>query len=376
MLTSCQQQIPPIHPTETPRAVAAPIPVDQMPTLTPEPAGKERPLALLLPLSGAQAELGQILSNTMELGFLETPHPGIKLLSFDTGSTPEGALQAMQKALGAGSQMIVGPLTATEARAIQGLAPLPILTLSNDRSVATEQIFPFGLMPEDQVKTLMTHLHAKGLRHIAVFAPQTPYGSLVSGLFQAYATQGGSQLQVISYSPMDLQDPAFLSPLMGQGIEAFVLVESGQNAAAVAALLAYKDLLSPSVTCYGLDNWRTSPELATNPHFEGATFVGADAQGFDTLSARYEAAFGTRPHPIAGIGYDALRVALVALSREESPLTTLTTPSGFMGTYGPLILRPGEGNQRSMVLYTFKGGHILPGGAPSPSQGKENPSGS
>jgi branched-chain amino acid transport system substrate-binding protein len=357
-LTSCQQQTPRGPQTSTPQISSGPISMDQTPA--PSHIENERRIALLLPLSGAQADLGHTLSNAMELGFLETPHPGIKLLPFDTSSTPEGALEAIQKALGAGAQMIVGPLTATETRAIQGLAPLPILTLSNDRSVATDQVFTFGIMPDDQVQALMTHLHQKGILTIAVFAPKTTYGTLVSGLLQTTAAQMGLSLQVLSYAPEDLQNPEFVGALAGQGIGAFVLLEAGQNAAAVAALLAYKDLLSPSVTCYGLDNWRTSPDLATNPHFEGAAFASVDASGFETLSARYFAAFGASPHPIAGVGYDAIRVALFALSQGNNPTTTLTTPSGFLGTYGALKLLPTGANARTAKICTFKMGQIVP----------------
>ena len=366
MLTSCQQQTPRTPQTTTPQIGGAPISIDQTPALSGGSIENERRIALLLPLSGAQADLGQALSNTMELGFLETPHPGLKLLPFDTSSTPEGAFQAMQKALGAGAQMIVGPLTATETRAIQGLASLPILSLSNDRSVATDQVFTFGIMPDDQVQALMTHFHQKGIQNIAVFAPKTTYGALVAGLFQTAATQTGVQLQVISYMPEDLLNPEFTAALAGQGIGAFVLLESGQNATAVAALLAYKDLLTPTVTCYGLDNWRTSPELATNPHFEGAAFASVDVRGFEAFSARYFAAFNAPPHSIAGVGYDALRVALFTLSQDKDPLTVLTTPSGFLGTYGPLKLLPTGSTQRTASIYTFRGGQMVPVGTPAP----------
>ena len=320
-------------------------------------------IGLLLPLSGAQAELGQTLENAITLGFLESAQSNTKLLPFDTCSAPDGAQQAMQKALSAGVHAIVGPLTATETAAIQGLSSLPILTLSNDRSVANEHVFMFGIMPDDQVRALTDHLQSKAIRKIAVLAPATPYGNHVAQLFQTAADQKGIQVQLTSYSQQNLQNPEFLAPLVGQNIGGFVILESGQAATALASLLAYHNLISPEITCYGLDNWRTSQELATNPLFAGATFAALDATSFAKFESHYMQAYGQQPQIIAGIGYDAIRVALFALSTGKMN-KALITPDGFRGVYGVLRLLPSGTNQRTVQLYTFTQGQTLPTQAP------------
>ena len=89
------------------------------------PGPSTRRIAVLLPLTGQNAPLGQDLLRAVQLALgSDGPQPDV----LDTGGTPTGATSAAQKAVANGDAVIVGPLTAPETAAAAAVAPnIPIL---------------------------------------------------------------------------------------------------------------------------------------------------------------------------------------------------------------------------------------------------------
>ena len=74
----------------------------------------------VLPLtqSGSSSLIGQSLRNAAQLAVEESGAKDITLMIEDDRATPEGAAQAAQAELGAGAEIIVGPLFAADVRAV------------------------------------------------------------------------------------------------------------------------------------------------------------------------------------------------------------------------------------------------------------------
>jgi hypothetical protein len=77
------------------------------------------------------------------------------------------------------------------------------------------------------------------------------------------------------------------------------------------------------------------PESArTLSGLQGAWFALPDPSLSAQFGARYQAAYGSPPHPIAGLGYDAIAAIGALVSQGQSNALTgqaLTQPSGFAG---------------------------------------------
>src|SRR4029077_11528633 len=118
-----------------PAMVAAPVPPRQ-PLLGPPPlppVGIAAPAsapavpgsakaALLVPLSGANAELGQAILDAAQLALFETPGERLILVPRDTGGTADGATKAARGAIDDGGELILGPLLAAEVEAVKPIA--------------------------------------------------------------------------------------------------------------------------------------------------------------------------------------------------------------------------------------------------------------
>jgi branched-chain amino acid transport system substrate-binding protein len=76
-----------------------------------QPAGDQMRAALLLPLTGPQAPLGQALLNAAVMGLFDEAPSGVEFVPQDTGGTPNGAASAARAAIAGGARALVGPLT-------------------------------------------------------------------------------------------------------------------------------------------------------------------------------------------------------------------------------------------------------------------------
>src|SRR6266550_161410 len=90
----------------------------------PPPPGTTGPVkvAVLLPLSGANAELGKAMLEAAQLALFTTGNDRLTLVPRDTSGTPESAANAARSALTEGAQLILGPLLAAEVAAVGPVA--------------------------------------------------------------------------------------------------------------------------------------------------------------------------------------------------------------------------------------------------------------
>ncbi len=105
--------------------VPAPVPPRQPLPGPPPPAGIAAPapaltvsgsakVALLVPLSGANAELGRAILDAAQLALFEVPGERLILVPRDTAGTADGAAKAARAVIDDGAKLILGPLLATE----------------------------------------------------------------------------------------------------------------------------------------------------------------------------------------------------------------------------------------------------------------------
>lgn len=155
-------------------------------------------VAILLPLSGPNAAVGESMLNAAEMALFEAPRvEKLALLPYDTGGTPEGAAEAAERAIVRGAQVILGPLLASSVQAVAPLAQeagIQVVAFSNSRAVAGNGVYILGFDPHQQVVAITRYALAQGLSRLAVLAPQGPYGDVVVQSLQATVLEFGGEI--------------------------------------------------------------------------------------------------------------------------------------------------------------------------------------
>lgn len=113
LLAACQSIVPkgpaPVTPTG-PTGPTGPDVTQGLPTDT-----LRHRVALLVPMSGPNAAVGQSIANATTLALMDTRTDKIRITTYDTAP---GAAAAANRALAEGNRLILGPLLAEDARIV------------------------------------------------------------------------------------------------------------------------------------------------------------------------------------------------------------------------------------------------------------------
>jgi len=312
-------------------------------------------VGMILPLTqnGAPSPVGSSMRNAAQLAIEEFAGPYITLMIEDDHSTPDGAARAAQAELGAGAELILGPVYATDVRqaaAVAKAAGKPIIGFSTDASVASPGAYLLSFMIEGYVDRIVQFSVSRGKKSFAVMAPQNDYGNIAVAEFQQTAGRLNTPVVVIArYAPGDAQSAAQQVAAVGPQIDALFIPEQADGMPAVATALASNGVKTQLI---GTGVWNDSRVLRL-PQLQGGWFAAPDNAGFKALAQRYKAKFSSEPTRLATLSYDAVTLA-AALARNAGPdrygQPALTSVSGFNGADGLFRLRADGTNERGFAV--------------------------
>ena len=374
-LAGCADSVAPPPPPaqDPPPAAAAPEPAAAAP---PPPVARPAPppprfpyldryrvrVALLLPLSGPRAALGQALLDAAELAVFDRAGPGFALLPKDTGGTPEGAAAAMRSALADGADAVLGPLFAHSARAAAAVPrppDVPVVAFTNDRRAAEDGVYVLGLAPAAQVDRAVAWALAQGRSRFGALAPRGPFGEAVAAaLRESAARRGGAVGRVAFFAPEAADAPGPIESLAAaredpaEGFDALLVAASGRALAALVPQLPYRGLDPADAPLLGTAQWR-DPAILGEPALLGAVFAAPEeGPAFRAFAARYRDAFGAPPPPLAALAYDAAALAArLAEGADGGGFAGLVDPSGFAGAGGLFRFGADRVAERGLAIY-------------------------
>jgi ABC-type branched-subunit amino acid transport system substrate-binding protein len=328
--------------------------------------------AMLVPLTGPQAPLGQTLLNAGIMGLFDEASTGVEIAPADTGGTPSGAAAAARQAIAGGARILIGPLTSAETAAVVPVARaagVPMLAFTNDASRAAENAWVLGVTPQQQVRRVVAAAARDGRQRFALAAPNNEFGrALAEGLRSATADLGlAAPIIALHPSNADPAQAAAGARLAAPQADALLIGEAGDRARRfAAAFLAEAQGSPPRLLGTALWMEETGPR---GDELAGAWFAGPDAGARTAFEGRYRSAFGSTPPRTAATAYDAASLAVRSL-RTNQPVATLTILRSFAGADGPLRLVAEGQTLRGLALYA-----VEPAGEPTLIEAATDPGG-
>jgi branched-chain amino acid transport system substrate-binding protein len=336
-------------PTPSPAQPASGAPVGE--TLG---AGPVR-VGMILPLSqgGAASPIGVSMRNAAQLAINDSGSTSITLMIEDDHSSPDGATQAAQAELGAGAQLILGPVFANDVRSASAAAKSagrPMIAFSTDVSVAAPGVYLLSFLIQGYVDRVLQYAVSNGKKSFAIMAPQNEYGNVAAQRFQDMAGNLNVQVVVTARYASGQMATAAQQVAAAQGqIDALFIPEKADAMPAVAAALGSA---SVKTQLLGTGVWN-EPRVLKLPQMQGAWFSAPDNSGFDAFAQRYKAKFNSDPARLATLAYDAVTLA-AALAQSGGPnpynQAALTNISGFNGADGVFRFRADGTNERGLAV--------------------------
>ena len=326
-------------------------------------------IALLLPLTGSQAKLGQAMEQAAQLALFDLGAAEFQLLPRDTGDTPEGAAKAADDAVRDGAQLVLGPIFAPSVRAaapVVARAGINMIAFSNDSSLAGGNVFVFGFTPQDQIRRIVQYGAGHGAHRIGVLAAEGDYGDVVLAAYGKEAARDNVTTVKIARLPNGhAQMAGVIAAFARDGAaaeDAVLIAAGGEQAKDAASLLTQNGFAPGKVRRLGTALW-AEPGLAGNSDLADAWFAAPSPDLRRHFESRYTDTYGQKPLRLASLAYDATALAAVLAKRSGDPRHAfdrgaIANSNGFVGVDGVFRFLPGGVAERGLAILTFHGSTV------------------
>ncbi len=317
-------------------------------------------VAVLLPLSGQLADVGNSVLHGIQLGIKEFDGrrgTRMELLVTDVTDAKQ-ADTAAEKLRDQQVDVVIGPLLApavTEAGATFAPAKIPVLALSNDRSVVGNGVYTLNYLPGEQAKLVARHAVSAGKQKLAVLAPSTTYGSEAAEAFTNEVKRLNATLTGSSFFDPKATDigPSIRNVVGTAGsvpFDTLFVPAPAANMALIKAQLSYYDVDKANTLLLGTGLWQNNELLKAGVNMQGGIFA-APPKAF-VFEQNYESAFGGKANALAVVGYDTARI-LADVSAEklrtgQDVQSLLLRPEGFYGSGGYFRFGPDGKSARGL----------------------------
>jgi len=366
LVAGCQTIVPrgPVRAPPPPHRVQPP-PQQQPGRVEPGiPQDTERHrVALLVPMTGPNAGVGQSIANATQLALLDTKSVRVRITTYDTNI---GAALAVQRALADGNQLILGPLLAEDVRVVAPIAHqagVPVVSFSNDTSVAGDGTYLMGYAPAQSIERVVDYARGQGIADFAGLMPKSLYGDRASTAFlRAVRNASGQVVTLQTYDRSTASINAAITRMAQDSPYQAVLIADGGSIAAAAVPVLRKSG-GAAAHVLGTELWNAEASIASKPALNGAWFASVSDGLYRQYAAKYRARFGAAPYRLSSMGYDAVlltvRIAGDWPFNAPFPEDRLRDRGGFSGIDGAFRFGRDGVAERALEVQEIRGGTTI-----------------
>lgn len=296
-------------------------------------------VALLVPLTGPNAAVGQSIANATTMALLDTNAKSLRITTYDIA---EGPAEAASKAIADGNRLILGPIQAEDVPPIATIAraaKVPLVTYTGSTGVAARDVFVMATLSEASLARTVSYAAKTGSKRFALLAPKGDYGQRAAAAYaEAIQAAGGTLVQTQTYDRSNTSVISAAQRLKTRGgFDAVLIADSARFAVQAAAQIKSPGAAVPRIL--GPELWNGEAAIYSSPSMRGALFSAISDTRFRTFAESYKTRFGAAPYRMATMGYDSvllsIRVARDWQPGTQFPLARITDRGGFLGIDGP-----------------------------------------
>lgn len=359
-------------------------------------------VAILLPLSGSAAKVGDAMLQAAELALFNSKIDNIILMPYDTKGTAFGAVDAINAAIRDGAGLVLGPLFTQSTKAILDIAEannLIVLSFSDNQALLDQNnpnLYLMGLTPQQEIYRMISYLvDYQGAYGFSAMFPTDAYGNIVSKDFKDVIFRKDAKIvKTEFYGKNDPNLQKKVNNLLNtntfreevyqkyeedlqlaktQGLttqveflyteedkiyaDALLVPDSGDELIKIGQYFAnYTGEHKPILV--GTSKWLNS-SLYNNPDFNNALFVTPNLDSYAEFEKLYFNTYGIYPIRVSSLAYDAVKVAIESYAKAENQEDlryAIENYQGFDGANGKFrFLSTGLLERKLAIIRIFNG---------------------
>jgi len=351
---------------------------------------KKIQVALLLPFSGKNKDLGFSLFNTATISlFYNDPNSIIELVLFDSKDTPKDTEKAFKEIIDRKIKIVIGPIFSNSVEAIEKLArqnKIIVISLSNNQNLINKidkegGVFVSGILPENQVEKIVNYAISQGKLNFAVIAPSNQYGKTITELLKRFVRSKQGNFITSEFYDTNSKD---LDRVVERTINAFVLPEnltkgkkdkelvindydriypqvimipeSGKIASKIISLIKKQNINERDFQILGTSQW--DDKSIFDSSLINAWFPAPENEKFSDLENYYYSKFEKFPPRIASITYDMIGLIAELVNHKQGQVPVISDfinfkngdKNGYQGVDGLFRFLPNGLVQRNLAI--------------------------
>lgn len=344
-------------------------------------------VAMLLPLSGKVEAMGQNMKNAAMMAVGDLNNNNLVVQFYDTKGTTSGARIAIENALNAKSDLIIGPLLGEEVAAITETAKsaeIPVISFSTAPNVLQDGIYTMGLLNEEQIERIIRYSVARGRLKLAVVLPDNQSGfNMFKAAMSAAQRHGATIVKAGFYAPNTMDFTSLVTQIAGPervktsqikikpgekskepqeteitplDFDALLIPEFGNRLKSVTSMFSFYDVSAPEVLFLGTSVWGNT-NLSKETELYGAAYPVMSMARLARFKQKYYAMFNQKSNDLSIFAYDAVALAS-ALSRKDKDYLKeeITSVDGFYGLSGAFRIFSNGKNEHGLDIVRVASG--------------------
>ncbi|UOA33204.1 hypothetical protein DSM110093_03020 [Sulfitobacter sp. DSM 110093] len=331
------------------------------------------PVALLVPRGGSASDelLATNLENAARLAMRDLDGVEIDLRVYGTAGNASKAAAVAAQAVNEGAKIILGPVYGEAANAA-GVAVassgVNVISFSNNPTIAGGNVFVLGPTFANTANRLVSFAKRNGKDKMVILHGQDVAGQLGrDAIMQAISANGATLAGTVDYAlsqeSVVAAVPRVKATVESSGANALFLTTSSASALPLFAELLPEAGIQTATTQYvGLTRWDIPQQTLDLSGVQGGWFALPDAAASSAFSNRYKSAYGSEPHPLAGLSFDGIAaVGSLVKGGKSNALSgaSLTQGAGFQGASGIFRLRRDGTNERALAVATIRNSRVV-----------------
>jgi ABC-type branched-subunit amino acid transport system substrate-binding protein len=353
-------------------------------------------VAMLLPFSGKNSDLGWSLFNAASMSLFENDiNRNIELVLIDAKETAEDVKKAFKEIVDSNIKIVIGPVFSNSLELIENDAKqngITVISLSNNQKLMDKTndnggIFLAGMMPEAQIDRIVGYEIEKNKHSFSIIAPSSQYGNTIVSLFKKIVkSRDGDFVTSEFYRPSD--DDKDFQRIADHVVNAFVvsskgskkdvinesdrtysqvilIPESGKVLSRIVEAIKEQNKDERDFQIIGTSQWDDNSTLS-DYNLIGSLFAAPENKKFRKFEKNYYRLYEKFPPRISSITYDLVAAIsqLVDLKENKTPtINDFLNPenppiNGFTGIDGDFRFLPNGLIQRNLAVLSVGNGRF------------------
>ncbi|WP_425037702.1 penicillin-binding protein activator [Primorskyibacter sp. S187A] len=330
------------------------------------------PVALLIPKSDSgAASVARSLENAARLAIADLDGVQIDLRVYDTAGDAGRAALLAQQAVNDGAKIILGPLFGEAANAA-GVAVaddnVNVVAFSNNATIAGGNVFILGPTFRNTANRLANYMQRTDRDSVVILHNNGASGQLGRVAVQAASAQNGVRVDGafgydFSQESLSSAMAQATAAIQSAGTSTVMITDDYEGGLPLILDQLPAQGISPANTTFaGLARFDVRRDAFLLKGMENSLFAMPDQNMIGNFRARYQQAYGSSPHPLAGLGFDGIAAIGALIARgDQNALTRsgLMQSAGFQGVGGVFRFRPDGTNERGLAVATIRDQQVV-----------------